>query len=286
MKDYYKILELKRTDNIEEIKKAFRKLSYRYHPDKNNNDSEYVSKFQDINEAYTVLSNNDKRVNHINELNESEGNKVPINNMSKLNQDEIYSLIESLNNEMGNNLFKQKSQKPAPLIITIEVDILRAYMGTNESIEIKRWIIEEEIKREEIEMLYVPIPMGIDNNEIIIIKDKGNILDETNKGDVKIYIKVINNTKFIRDGMDLIYKKHITLKESLCGFSFNLEFIDGKKYIINNNKGNIIASGAQKIIDNMGIKRKGYTGNLIIKFSVNYPETLSNNIIDKLEKIL
>lgn len=61
MKDYYKILEVSPTATDEEIKKSFRKLAKKYHPDTNGNDPKAVERFQDINEAYSVLSDEAKK---------------------------------------------------------------------------------------------------------------------------------------------------------------------------------------------------------------------------------
>ena len=59
--DYYKILEISRNANGDEIKKAFRKLALKYHPDRNAGDKEAELKFKQINEAYQVLSDEQKR---------------------------------------------------------------------------------------------------------------------------------------------------------------------------------------------------------------------------------
>ena len=80
--------------------------------------------------------------------------------------------------------------------------------------------------------------------------------------------------------------KNISLKESLCGFSFDLKYINGKTYTINNLPGNIIPPEYQKVIPNMGLTREGHTGNLIIHFHTKFPETLSNESIEALSKIL
>ncbi len=61
VKDYYKILGVPRAADEKELKKAFRKLAQQYHPDKNPGDKEAERKFKEINEAYTVLSDADKR---------------------------------------------------------------------------------------------------------------------------------------------------------------------------------------------------------------------------------
>ena len=60
-KDYYKILGVARNADEKEIKKAFRKLAQQYHPDKNQGDAEAERKFKEVNEAYTVLSDKEKR---------------------------------------------------------------------------------------------------------------------------------------------------------------------------------------------------------------------------------
>ena len=63
MKDYYNILEVDKNASPDEIKKAYRKMSKKYHPDINK-DSDSESRFKEINEAYDVLSNQDKRSNY------------------------------------------------------------------------------------------------------------------------------------------------------------------------------------------------------------------------------
>lgn len=64
MKNYYEILGVKHTANKEEIKKAYRKLAMRFHPDKNSNNKEFEEKFKDIGEAYQTLSDDTKRTKY------------------------------------------------------------------------------------------------------------------------------------------------------------------------------------------------------------------------------
>ena len=60
-KDYYKILGVERTADADEIKKAYRKLAMKYHPDRNQGNKQSEDKFKEINEAYEVLSDPQKR---------------------------------------------------------------------------------------------------------------------------------------------------------------------------------------------------------------------------------
>ena len=122
---------------------------------------------------------------------------------------------------------------------------------------------------------------------MMIVRDKGHILNEQSKGDVKIVIMVENTTEFRREGLDLIYKKSVTLKEALCGFTFDVNHINGKTLTINNysNK-SIISPGLKKPLANMGMTRDGNTGKLVIDFDIEFPQTLSEEQVAKLREIL
>ena len=60
-RDYYEVLGVSKSATADEIKKAYRKLAIKYHPDKNPDDKEAEEKFKEAAEAYDVLSNPDKR---------------------------------------------------------------------------------------------------------------------------------------------------------------------------------------------------------------------------------
>lgn len=68
MKDYYKILQIERTATPEEIKKSFRKLAKKFHPDVNKNNKKAEELFKEINEAYSVLSDENKKAEYDNKL--------------------------------------------------------------------------------------------------------------------------------------------------------------------------------------------------------------------------
>ena len=66
MKDYYSVLGLNKGVSDDEIKKAYRKLAMKYHPDRNEGDSKAESKFKEISEAYAVLSDKQNVINTTN----------------------------------------------------------------------------------------------------------------------------------------------------------------------------------------------------------------------------
>lgn len=75
MKNYYKILGVLQDANKDEIKKAFRNLAKKYHPDKNKDNKDAIEMFQQINEAYETLSNESSREEYDKKLNQNNSNK-------------------------------------------------------------------------------------------------------------------------------------------------------------------------------------------------------------------
>jgi DnaJ-class molecular chaperone len=312
---FYNILEVSETASPEDIKKSYRKLSMLHHPDKNGNSQESKEKIQKINEAYEVLGDLERKKEYDMTQNNpffkmmSQGLNPNMN--SGMNPvDELFSSIfgmpfmssagPDISFMGGSNVrvfhngrpvpgfnqgFNQGFQKPAPIVQNISVPIDKILIGTTIPVDIERWIMENGLKVLEHETVYVTVPKGIDEGEIIILKEKGNVISETNKGDIKIFVKIENNTEFKRSGLDLILEKTITVKEALCGFTFELKYITGKIYTITNNSGNIISHGYKKLIPNMGLSRDNHTGNLLIIFDVKFPEKLSEETLSALKEI-
>jgi len=177
-------------------------------------------------------------------------------------------------------------QKPAPITKNITINMNQVLTGGSIPVDIERWITENDHKVFEKETVYVTIEKGIDSGEIILLEGKGNIVNDQCKGDVKIYVNVENNTQFQRYGIDLLIEKTISLKEALCGFSFDIKYINDKNYTINNNQGNIITPNYKKTIPGMGLERNGKRGNLVIHFVIDFPANLSIDNINILRDIL
>jgi DnaJ-class molecular chaperone len=320
---YYTVLEVPTTASIEEIKKSYRKLSLKYHPDRNNGQADMVAKFQEINEAYEVLGDEQKKEEY----------DMMQNNPFMAGRGDIDDLFSSLfgmnfggggggprmNMNMGPmmgqmhmgpmgpmggisingmpfggggpgiRIFRngqQVHQKPAPIVKTVVINMNQVLEGCIIPVEIERWIVENDTKMFENETLYVNIPMGVDDNEIILLKDKGNFMDASCIGDIKLFIKVENKTEYERHGLDLLFHKTITLKESLCGFQFELPYLNDKTFTINNNGGNVIPAEYRKIIPKLGLTREDRVGSLIIMFHIQFPEKLTGEQITAIADIL
>lgn len=307
---YYEVLGVEESASPEEIKKAYRKLSLKYHPDRNQNREDASSKTQEINGAYEIVGDEHKRRDYDMSRNNPFGgmfrnmhghsDSFAASHMSSHIDDFFGKLFQGEMGGLGNVSFKIPSggqsqnihffpnpaSKPTPIIKTIKISLNDVLLGNTIPLPIERWIIENKIKIFEKETIYVNIPQGADNNEIIVLREKGNILGDNCKGDIKIMIEVEDHTEFQRNGLDLIYLKKITLKEALCGFKFDIPHVNGKTYIINNNRGNVISTGHRKSISRLGLNRESYVGNLIIEFHVVFPETLTEKSINELDGIL
>jgi DnaJ-class molecular chaperone len=305
--NYYNILGVNENATKEEIKKAYRTLQMKYHPDRNPGNQECIIMTQKLNEAYEILGDDQKR---------EEYNMTKNNPFMRMNSNGPHNMEVPLNDIInmmfgGSNIFgdmpgmqgfsngtkihifhggqmnfQQAMQKPVPIMFTLQIQIQHVVTGGYIPIEIERWVMQNGNRVTEKENIYVEIPQGVDDNEIIILRDKGNVINENCKGDIKITIQILNDSEFKRSGLDLTIEKNISLKDSLCGFTFEINHINGKSYTLNNNKGSIVPPEYKKVYPGMGLKRGEHNGNMIIHFHVNFPEKLTDEQIDKLIEIL
>ena len=103
--DYYKILEVSENVEISEIKKKYRKLAMKYHPDRNAGDERAAKKFREITEAYEVLSNGKKRKEY--DCKRKNGNNQPKN---KNNKENFKSKSSQNNFTFGKEFFKSATE--------------------------------------------------------------------------------------------------------------------------------------------------------------------------------
>jgi DnaJ-class molecular chaperone len=316
-KTFYEILDVPNTASENEIKKAFRTLSLKFHPDRNKA-PDAQSTFQTINEAYETLSDPAKRNQYDMEL---KGGVFP--GMFPGAPDDIGNIfnmmfghgfpgmpggmprgmpgghgihifhgpggIHHVNINRGGMDNNQHifMQKPEPIVKHIRVSLEQSYLGCSFPIEVERWILRNDVKHTETETIYVPIHRGIDENEMIILEGKGNVVNDIIRGDIKINIQMENKTIFRRQGLDLLYTKTLTLKEALCGFNMELQHLNGKKVVLSNNTNRaIVAPNSKKVINELGMFRNNTTGNLIIDFVVQFPEHISDENVQRISELL
>ena len=318
MTNHYEVLGVSNDANETEIKKAYRTLSLKYHPDRNPSE-EATTKIQQVNEAYEILSDQGKRQQYDMEL--AGGmpgfgmGGMPFAHMNSMNE---FNDIGNIFNMMfgggmpgmpgmpgmgggpnirvfhgggpGINIHTQmfhQMQKPEPIVKQIQVTLEQSYTGFNSPIEIERVNIDNNVRSVEKETLYLNIPAGIDNNETIVLGDKGHCINGQVRGEVRIQVQLVNNTPFKRQGTDLIYSKKISLKEALCGFVFEIDHLSGKRLALNNiSNPTVIKPNFKKMVQGMGMTRDNSTGNLIIEFEIEFPESLTAEQIEGLNKVL
>lgn len=264
---HYDTLQVPSNSAPDLIKKQYRKLSLEHHPDRTGGNSD---KFKEINEAYEVLSDANLRAQYDEELNPS----MP-------HPDMLFEMLFK-----NQHSFRVVQQKPPPIVIPLEITLDQAYTGCAVPVEIERVVHENQTKRLECETCYVDVYPGIDNGETILLQFKGHVGMDYQQGDAKVVIQVTNTTKLTRNGLDLGYTHQLSLRDALCGFSFDLEYLQSKQLKIANLNGNIISPTFRKIIPNMGMKRDSKQGSLIISFSIVFPNALSESQIASLKEIL
>ena len=320
--NYYDTLGVSQNASDYEIKKAYRSLSLKYHPDRTK-PVEAQTKMQNINDAYSILGDSSKRKQYDLELKLGargmsfpgfNGVPPPMNDLFEMFfqqgvggfQDDIMPEIhifhgpggpnpfggQGFANPMQNPIFKQFQETmlysaPKPIHYSLSITYEQAFYGCQLPIEIERETYVGDMLINEEETLYVTIPPGIDENEMITLKDKGNINKKQKKGDIKVSIKLEKSPLFSRNGLDLIFHKKVTLKEALCGFQFEIPHLNGKMLALNNIKNKaVIKPQFRKIVPNLGFERERNKGNLIIEFDVTFPESLSEEQVQILERIL
>lgn len=285
--DYYSILGLDKNADINDIKKAYRTLSFKYHPDRNS-EPDAKEKFQSILQAYETLSDPVKKQQYDFSIQRQQNHPFGFGNI-RLN-DHFIDLNEIFNSfgmggHFNSNVFQNVLQKPVPIVKHIEITLEQSYHGYVYPLEIERWTIHNNEKKTETETIYVDIPQGIDTNEVIVCRNKGNVLNNIS-GDIKLFVKILPHNLFKRSGLDLVYSLNISLKKSLCGLTIDMEHLNKKIFRITNNPGSIIKQGERKIIPTLGMHRGEHKGNLIVEFNIVYPETLTEEQVIKLNEIL
>ncbi len=287
-KDYFKILGISRNATDREIKSAFRKLARRFHPDLNPNDEKAESEFKEINEAYEILSDHEKKKSYEEYLNYWFKNRVGrsrdfyrknndkgfdehlnfdgflrdfIGRFSELGQ-EIYSNISSDNNSKSLNLDAE---------FDLQITFSEAFTGTK-----KNLLVNDE-------RIEVEIPKGTQAGSTICIKNKGNIqTGKAKRGDLLIEVSVKPHPIWTMKGLDIYADLPITIDELALGAKILVATPQGNKSLL-------IPFGSlpnQKLkLEGQGFQHLDAQGDLFFILKLKLPEKWSDDELRLLEKL-
>jgi curved DNA-binding protein len=283
--DYYKVLGLDKTATEDDIKKAYRKLARKYHPDLNPNNAEANKTFQQINEANEVLSDPEKRKKydqygeHWKHADEFEKQKQQGAYTSGRHSAQDFSdafggdfgeggysdFFESL---FGRSTRSGKSKTTAKFRgedynAQLQLNLTDVYQTHQQVITID----DKKIR--------ITIPAGVQDGQVIRLKGHGGAgINGGPNGDLYITFMINNNTQFKREGADLHTTVTIPLYTAVLGGDVIVETMSGKVKLK-------IAAGTQNG-SKMRLKGKGFpkykqegSGDLYITFNVQIPTNLS-----------
>jgi curved DNA-binding protein len=288
--DYYETLGLKKGATADEIKKAFRKLAVKYHPDKNPGDKKAEERFKEINEAYAVLSDPEKKSQydqfgsagfHQRFSQEDIFRNFNANDIFRefnLGGDDVFSRIFG----MGGGGFRQgggygMSRKGQDFEMELPLSFMEAFSGGE-----KRVSFSKEGRTEE---LSVKIPAGIDNGARLRLAGKGGAgIGGGPSGDIYLDIVVRPDNKYSREGNDIVMAQRIPFSQACLGGSLDVATLDGVKRI----KTPVCLQAGTKIrLKGLGFPQqgKGTRGDFFVEIEVAVPQSLSPNQKELVEKL-
>ena len=254
MENDYEILGITEKSNIQEIREQYKLLIKKHHPDKGGNHDNFIK----LTKAYNNLINKNNSSKYENIIKDLYNNGI----------------FEKYINLLYNNfIFKNTNNDK---IITINYTLEELYNGCIKTIKYKRKIAisaTEFINEEKI--LNLNIDNTRYNNEKIIYKKYGNGFNFGKEyGDLIIILNELEHNIFKRQNYNLITEINLTLKEALIsGTIIKIPLLNNEYY--NHTITKIINMNDCEIINNKGLKYGNKYGNLIIKYYVKLPNSLT-----------
>ena len=287
-KDYFKILGVSRNATDEEIKSAFRRLARKFHPDLHPQDERAESKFKEINEAYEILSDEDKKKSYEQFLNywfknrDGKSRDFSGGNSDRrfdeyLNFDDFLSDLMGRFSEVGKEIYSNISSDNNAQSLNLDaefnlkISLFEALNGTK-----KNLLVNDE-------RIEVKIPKGIETGSKIRIKNKGNIQRGKGKrGDLLIEVSVKSHPIWKVNGLDIYADLPISLDELALGGKISVVTPQGYTYLL-------IPSGSlpeqQLKLEGQGFQYLGVKGDLFFILKLKLPEKWSDEELGLLEKL-
>jgi len=288
-KDYYKILGVPRNASQEEIKKAYRRLALKYHPDRNKGNKEAEERFKEINEAYAVLGDPEKRRQY--DMLGADGFQ------SKFSQEDIFRGFdfESIFKDFGigfggrvrdifSELFRdfgtgfdsgfERRQtyhtgiKGRDLIYELPVSLEEVAKGAKKTISYNAGGRQETIS--------INIPAGIKDGQKLRVRGKGEPGPYGGpRGDLYVQIKVLEHPLFKKEGDDIFYKQRIKFSDAVFGTEIEVPTVYGKKLKLKVPPGT--QSGAKLRIKGYGLPRSDGRGkgDQYVEIHISVPKQLT-----------
>lgn len=297
MRDSYDTLKISRSASQEDIKKAFRKLSYKYHPDRGGS----LDDFKDIVKAYEKLSNNRSKTHsiiikrHYQNNNDNKKKCKNIVEIVSLSLEQIYKKEKIIRDISVDNLcffchglgFKEniKNCDVCEGLGCYKDNVCSKCSGKGYNIISKincKKCDGNHILRKN-KRFVIKLHGNIHDGKKIYYKNCGNEYYNCKRGDVLFIIKIEKHPKFqLIDDNNLHMVQNINLIDALSGFIFTLEHLDGRKlfaeiqYVIKPNmRVRIIGEGLRKD-----------KSNLIVEFKIIFPTQIINYLeIKEFEKM-
>jgi DnaJ-class molecular chaperone len=290
-KDYYAILGVNKTATTDEVKKAFRKLARKYHPDVNPGDKAAEAKFKEINEANEVLSDKDKRAKydkygdqwqHADAFEKAGGARYqqqpgganPFGGGNPFGGfdfqqggggyagEDIGSIFDQMFRGGGGG--RRRAHKGQDLEYGVEVSLEEAYHGT------ARQLAMQDSKLE------VKIPAGVTNGSRVRLAGKGGEGSGGGaRGDLFLVVKVAPHSRFERKGDDLMETIDVPLTVAALGGEVHVPTIKGTKLALKVPPET--QNGRTFKLTGQGMPHLGKTGHgdLIAKINVKLPANLT-----------
>jgi DnaJ-class molecular chaperone len=223
MKDYYQVLGVSRGASDQDIKQAYRKLARKYHPDINPGDKEAETRFKEINEAYEVLSDKEKREKFDRfgsdwRRYEQAGPGADFGGNADFS-DIFETLFGSRGGRGGGFNVRMEGQDVEQ---AVEITLEEAFTGTQRSLQFSN-------PNGSPRTITVKIPAGADNGTRVRVPGEGAPgLNGGSKGDLYLVVRLLPHQRYERKGDDLYVKVETSLYTLLLGGQAQVPTLSGK----------------------------------------------------------